>query len=110
MYGATALVALVALVDPDHKDLWVANLGDCQASEFFSDLNLYYFILFQLSHMYHAETVFFPLFSAAYISCFIYAVIGTAFFFADSWHLLAWYPFSSTRFSSTRPRWERLEY
>ena len=31
MYGTTALVALV---DPDHKDLWVANLGDCQASEF----------------------------------------------------------------------------
>jgi len=38
MYGTTALVALV---DPDHKDLWVANLDDCQASEFFSDLNLY---------------------------------------------------------------------
>ena len=33
MYGTTALVALV---DPDHKNLWVANLGDCQASEFFS--------------------------------------------------------------------------
>ena len=30
MYGTTALVALV---DPDHKDLWIANLGDCQASE-----------------------------------------------------------------------------
>ena len=30
MYGTTALVALV---DPDHKNLWVANLGDCQASE-----------------------------------------------------------------------------
>lgn len=29
MYGTTALVALV---DPDHKNLWVANLGDCQAS------------------------------------------------------------------------------
>ncbi|KAJ3490331.1 hypothetical protein NLJ89_g11443 [Agrocybe chaxingu] len=28
MYGTTALVALV---DPDHKDLWIANLGDCQA-------------------------------------------------------------------------------
>ncbi|KAF8162798.1 phosphatase 2C-like domain-containing protein [Crassisporium funariophilum] len=28
MYGTTALVALV---DPDRKDLWVANLGDCQA-------------------------------------------------------------------------------
>ncbi|KAF9533622.1 phosphatase 2C-like domain-containing protein [Crepidotus variabilis] len=28
MYGTTALVALV---DPDHKDLWVANLGDCSA-------------------------------------------------------------------------------
>ena len=31
MYGTTALVALV---DPDYKDLWIANLGDCQASEF----------------------------------------------------------------------------
>jgi pyruvate dehydrogenase phosphatase len=30
MYGTTALVALV---DPDHKNLWVANLGDCQASK-----------------------------------------------------------------------------
>lgn len=28
MYGTTALVALV---DPDHVNLWVANLGDCQA-------------------------------------------------------------------------------
>ncbi|PPQ82353.1 hypothetical protein CVT25_008314 [Psilocybe cyanescens] len=28
MYGTTALVALV---DPEHKDLWIANLGDCQA-------------------------------------------------------------------------------
>jgi hypothetical protein len=65
MYGATALVALV---DPDHKDLWVANLDDCQASEFFSDVNLYYFILFQLSHMYHAGTVFPPPFSSLFIS------------------------------------------
>ncbi|KAK0197679.1 phosphatase 2C-like domain-containing protein [Armillaria mellea] len=29
MYGTTALVALV---DPDHGNLWVANLGDCQAT------------------------------------------------------------------------------
>ncbi|KAL0575380.1 hypothetical protein V5O48_006593 [Marasmius crinis-equi] len=28
MYGTTALVALV---DPDHKHLWIANLGDCKA-------------------------------------------------------------------------------
>ncbi|PFH53553.1 hypothetical protein AMATHDRAFT_137417 [Amanita thiersii Skay4041] len=28
MYGTTALVALV---DPEHRNLWVANLGDCQA-------------------------------------------------------------------------------
>lgn len=28
MYGTTALVALV---DPDHENLWVSNLGDCQA-------------------------------------------------------------------------------
>jgi pyruvate dehydrogenase phosphatase len=32
MYGTTALVALV---DPDHKNLWVANLGDCQASKLY---------------------------------------------------------------------------
>lgn len=31
MYGTTAVVALV---DPDHKNLWIANLGDCQASKF----------------------------------------------------------------------------
>lgn len=31
MYGTTALVALV---DPEHENLWVANLGDCQASTF----------------------------------------------------------------------------
>ena len=30
MYGTTALVALV---DPAHKDLWIANLGDCQAGK-----------------------------------------------------------------------------
>ncbi|KAK0229067.1 phosphatase 2C-like domain-containing protein [Armillaria nabsnona] len=29
MYGTTALVALI---DPDHGNLWVANLGDCQAT------------------------------------------------------------------------------
>ncbi|TFK34914.1 phosphatase 2C-like domain-containing protein [Crucibulum laeve] len=28
MYGTTALVALV---DPDHQNLWIANVGDCQA-------------------------------------------------------------------------------
>lgn len=33
MYGTTALVVLV---DPDHKNMWVANLGDCQASEPYS--------------------------------------------------------------------------
>ena len=31
MYGTTALAALV---DPDHKNLWVANVGDCQAGWF----------------------------------------------------------------------------
>lgn len=30
MFGTTALVALV---DPDHQDLWIANLGDCQAGK-----------------------------------------------------------------------------
>lgn len=30
MYGTTALVALV---DPDHRNLWVANVGDCQAGQ-----------------------------------------------------------------------------
>lgn len=29
MYGTTALVALV---DPEHENLWVANVGDCQAT------------------------------------------------------------------------------
>lgn len=28
MYGTTALVALI---DPQHENLWLANLGDCQA-------------------------------------------------------------------------------
>lgn len=35
MYGTTALVALV---DPDHENLWLANLGDCQAGLYFSSL------------------------------------------------------------------------
>jgi len=38
MYGTTALVALV---DPEHQHLWVANLGDCQASELFLFLGDY---------------------------------------------------------------------
>ncbi|EGN96297.1 hypothetical protein SERLA73DRAFT_94425 [Serpula lacrymans var. lacrymans S7.3] len=29
MYGTTALVALI---DPDHRNLWIANLGDCQGT------------------------------------------------------------------------------
>ncbi|KAJ6546825.1 phosphatase 2C-like domain-containing protein [Mycena capillaripes] len=28
MYGTTALVALI---DPEHENMWIANLGDCQA-------------------------------------------------------------------------------
>lgn len=36
MYGTTALVALV---DPDHHNLWVANLGDCQAGTFLLSCN-----------------------------------------------------------------------
>lgn len=31
MYGTTALVALV---DPEHRNLWIANLGDCEACEY----------------------------------------------------------------------------
>jgi pyruvate dehydrogenase phosphatase len=31
MYGTTALVALV---DPEHHNLWLANLGDCQARKY----------------------------------------------------------------------------
>ena len=31
MYGSTALVSLV---DPNHENLWVANLGDCTASKY----------------------------------------------------------------------------
>jgi len=34
MYGTTALVALV---DPDHVNLWVANLGDCQAGRLLTE-------------------------------------------------------------------------
>ena len=30
LYGTTALVALV---DPAHENLWVANLGDCEATK-----------------------------------------------------------------------------
>lgn len=41
MYGTTALVALV---DPDHENLWLANLGDCQGggwrTRFLSDRTL----------------------------------------------------------------------
>lgn len=33
MYGTTALVVLV---DPDHQNMWVANVGDCQAREYTS--------------------------------------------------------------------------
>ncbi|EPQ50570.1 protein serine/threonine phosphatase 2C [Gloeophyllum trabeum ATCC 11539] len=35
MYGTTALVALV---DPAHENLWVANLGDCQAGTWETEL------------------------------------------------------------------------
>lgn len=63
MYGTTALVALV---DPDHKDLWVANLGDCQASEF-SRILLAYFC--QLAHCIISTT-------RDLFSFFIYAMIG----------------------------------
>lgn len=31
MYGTTALVALV---DPENENLWIANLGDCEACEY----------------------------------------------------------------------------
>lgn len=31
MYGTTALIALV---DPEHTNLWIANLGDCEAGTF----------------------------------------------------------------------------
>lgn len=37
MYGTTACVALV---DPDHRNLWIANLGDCQASTLLFPANL----------------------------------------------------------------------
>jgi len=44
MFGTTALVALV---DPDHNDLWIANLGDCQAgkSKIPICFRLYYYLL-----------------------------------------------------------------
>ncbi len=40
MYGTTALIALI---DPSHQNLWIANLGDCQAStlSFFLSLVLH---------------------------------------------------------------------
>lgn len=41
MYGTTALVALV---DPDHINLWVANLGDCQAGALPADYVLLLFV------------------------------------------------------------------
>jgi pyruvate dehydrogenase phosphatase len=67
MYGTTALVALV---DPDHKDLWVANLGDCQASEFSRILTC---VFLSNAHMSTREDLLFLFF-------FIYAVIGCNFF------------------------------
>lgn len=43
MYGTTALVALV---DPQHQNLWVANLGDCQAGLHVTDPNDQYLRFF----------------------------------------------------------------
>ena len=45
MYGTTALVALV---DPDHQNLWVANVGDCQAGRSPSFLSLAHHLTFPL--------------------------------------------------------------
>ncbi len=36
LYGTTALIALV---DPEHENLWVANLGDCEAGTCLSSEN-----------------------------------------------------------------------
>ena len=66
MYGTTALVALV---DPDHKDLWVANLGDCQASEFSRILRVF------------LSTISFQHREICCCRSFIYAVIGSIFLF-----------------------------
>ena len=71
MYGTTALVALI---DSNHKNLWVVNLGDCQASEFSQIL---YACIFVDSH-----TVYFN--HKRFVvgrSFFIYVVIGCIFYF-----------------------------
>ena len=93
MYGTTALVSLV---DPDHKNLWVANLGDCQASEFSRILLVY----FCPAHMSISTT---RVFVVVMLRC-------DRNHFADSWRLLGAYFFfffSSSRFSRTGC--ERLE-
>lgn len=41
MCGSTALIALA---DPSRKNLWIANLGDCQASEIFQSRKNYIYI------------------------------------------------------------------
>lgn len=45
MYGTTALFALV---DPDHQNLWVANVGDCQAGRSMPPLVLAHILTFPL--------------------------------------------------------------
>lgn len=65
MYGTTALVALV---DPDHKDLWVANLGDCQASESLSDLTC---VILSTRTVYHLRGICSLFFIYALIECIL---------------------------------------
>jgi hypothetical protein len=71
MYGTTAVVAVI---DPDHKVLWVGNLGNCQAVEFS------WFIF--VNSLYH-----FNIESLVVIGHLTSAVIGCIFFFLR--HLLA---------------------
>jgi len=84
MYGTTALVALV---DPDHKDLWVANLGDCQASEFFSDLKLCIFVKTRTCHLQPWDICDVISFSFFFSSTLSSDILFSSF--AGSWRLLA---------------------
>ena len=72
MYGTTALVSLV---DPDHKNLWVANLGDCQASEFSRILLVCVFLSV------NSHTIIFNHERFVLVILFIYAVIGRKFLY-----------------------------
>ena len=68
------------------------------------------FFFSTLTHVPRRDSLFSPPFLRCLYLLFHLRCNRNRVFFADSSHLLVLYPFSSTRFSSTRPRWERLEY